>query len=114
MQHLNRLGLEQIGNGQVRITDFERFSKKMNWTPGGEAYTEAYNAYRDSLIELDRKVGKAAVEEIKSISEAHTGDKINITYLSKIIQNSDEAINNALRGMSAQVTDGILEINDGA
>jgi len=46
-------GITSLGNGTVRITDFEAFARHMGWERGGEAYLEAYSQYVDSLIELD-------------------------------------------------------------
>ena len=114
MAHQFSAGIEALGNGQVRIIDWKKFSGTMNWEIGGEAYIEAYNAYNDSLIELDRKAGKQIVEEIKNVSEAKTGDRINITYLTEAIEGGENAINAALLGMGAEVKDGILTIKNGA
>jgi len=114
MLHQYTAGIEALGNGTIRIVDWKKFSSQMNWEVGGEAYMEAYNAYNDSLIELDRKAGKQIVEEIKNVSEAKTGDRINITYLTEAIEGGENAINAALLGMGAEVKDGILTIKNGA
>jgi len=38
MKHSVEMGIESLGNGQIRITDFSRFAEHMNWEVGGEAY----------------------------------------------------------------------------
>ena len=109
-------GLESLGNGKIRIKDWKTFSSKV---PGlgntsNEAVLDAFNSYNDSLIELDRKVGKKITEEIKAIGEAKAGDKINVTYLTETLGMAENEIQAWLFGTGATIENGILTISEGA
>lgn len=111
MQHSLTAGIESLGNGQVRIRDFEDFSRHMNWQVNGEAYLEAYSSYRDALIELETKTSTNITNEIKNLTEARPGDKINLTYLSKTLSGATRAF---LEKHGAIITNSILELDQNA
>jgi len=84
----------------------------MHWRPDSEAYTEAYKAYNDSLIALDKKIGENITEEVKAITEAKAGDRINVTYLVDKLGMAEAALNNVyFNKLGASVNDRILEIS---
>lgn len=111
MQHSLTAGIESLGNGQVRIRDFEAFSRQMNWQVNGEAYLEAYSSYRDALIELETKTSTNITNEIKNLTEARPGDKINLTYLSRMLSGATRAF---LEKHGAIITNSILELDQKA
>ena len=81
-------GLEKIGGGKVRITDFNRFAQQLGLTQdyNSEEYVSALKSYNDAIIELNNKTEKAIAEELSAIGESKGGDKINLTTLYSQIQ----------------------------
>jgi Ca2+-binding EF-hand superfamily protein len=74
MLHASELGMQSLGNGTVRISDFTKFASKMGWDTNSEEYTSAFKSYNDSLIELNRKVESEILEEAQSVADIKVGD----------------------------------------
>jgi hypothetical protein len=90
MENLQGLGLEKIGAGKVRIKDFNTFAAQMGWDFSSEEYTSAFKTYNDSLIALNKKAEKEIGEEVKAISSAKGGDKLNLTkFYDKLVKSVD-------------------------
>ena len=102
---------DKIGNGKIRINDFSKFAASQGWLPGSEEYTSGLKAYNNSLIEINRKVEKTIIEEVKALEGAKGGDLINVTELwSKLGTN----INDALIQYGGYIDKGILHLYDDA
>ena len=107
-------GIKQLGNGKIRIENFQKFAEQMNWEIGGEEYTTAFKAYNDALIELDKKTSSEITEELTSITSASAGDRVNITRLKAALDMSDDQISSYLMGLGATVENGIMTITETA
>ena len=109
------LGIEQIGNGKIRLNDFNAFAQEMGWEYGSEEYLSTFKAYNDSLIELNRQTEKSILEEVKNVISANRGDKINLTYLIDTLgAGAEQILNKQLKEYGASIKNGILTISESA
>ena len=109
------LGIEQIGNGKIRLNNFNAFAQEMNWEYGSEEYLSAFKAYNDSLVELNRQTEKSILEEVKNVISANRGDKVNLTYLINTLgAGAEQILNEQLKEYGASIKNGILTISESA
>ena len=85
MDAADTYGIEQLGNGKIRINKFTDFAKYMGWDASSEEYLSAFKSYNDSLIELNHKTEKSIMDEVKGITSAQGGDWLNLTYFSNAL-----------------------------
>lgn len=111
---MNHDFIESTGFGKIRITDFSEFARYMEFDINSPDYAEAYSAWVDSMIELQNQpkdMMQKAADELKSLSEAKSGDLINLSYLDKALQGS---LAHLVRGYGATLSDGILTLGENA
>ena len=118
-QTLKYTFVESTGFGKVRITDFDRFAKYMNFDINSPEYAEAYNSWVDSMIELQdqpKQIMQNAADQIKNIANAKGGDNINVSYIAKELQwnDLDTALQAKLKEYGASFRNGILHLSEGA
>ena len=118
-QEINNGWFERIGNGKVRITDFNAFADYMQWRRGSEEYTSAFKAYNDSLIQLDKNAKETIYNEINAITSAKPGNQINLTYTTEAIlkffdQDIIGGLDQQLVSYGAFIKDGIMHLSDDA
>jgi hypothetical protein len=68
----------KIGNGKIRINNFDDFLQSIpglaNLDKNSEEYLSAFNAYNNSLVELNRQTEKNILEEVQNVMSAKSGD----------------------------------------
>ena len=114
---INDLGdsLEDLGNGQIRITNFEQFANITGVEKGTEAYVNAYVEFNDAIINSQNKVREGLLNAIKNITDSNTGDSVNIALLTANLPNDIiQALNSELLAYGAKVENGILHLGDNA
>ena len=107
-------GIQQLGNGTIKIVDFTKFASHMNWEVGGAEYVKALEEYNDSLISDMTENAESVVEEITSLTEARAGQKINFTRIQAALNMSDDAFNDYFGEYGVKIKNGILEITSTA
>ena len=104
VNNANTNGIERTSFGKINITDWNIFAEQvfgdqLDQIRNTPEYVSAFEAYNDSLINLNRQTEKAIVEEAKSISGAKRGDWLNLTQLWTSLQ---DIVNNALQEITPE------------
>ena len=86
MDNSESFGFEKIGNGKIRINNFEQFAASVGISGDSEEYVSAFKAYNDSLIELNKNAKEKIYNEVSAITSAKAGDWINLTELSNTLE----------------------------
>ena len=82
MKNQQKYGIQQIGNGKIRIQNFQAFAQSVGLGPSNsEEYIGAFKAYNDSLIEYNRSLEQKITDEFKTLETAKGGDWLNVTSL---------------------------------
>lgn len=114
---LNREIITETGGGTLRIENFDYIAKSLGIEQDSQAYTRAFKAYNDSLIELDTEVTNNILDEVKSVANAQAGkkSKINLTQLyTELDDTTRRALMFRLRLYGGYLSNGILTIQDNA
>lgn len=108
--------ITELGNGQIRINDFDALAKKIGWDTTSDSYINGLKAYNDALLEADKQVQKAVADEISAIKDATSGDRLNLTTFSKKLSNRQRRfLNLHLQQYGAYLEEtGILNLNERA
>ena len=106
--------VKNLGGGKIRITDFDYFAKLTGLLDkSSEEYINVLSQYNDSIIEANRSRADKVLDEIKAVSEAKTGDQINITNLyTGLTESARKGFERWIAKTGAEIENGILNIND--
>ena len=112
LKHPGDFGIESTGFGKVRITDFDRFASFMKFDINSPEYAEAYNSWVDSMIELQNQpvtIMQNAADQLKGLTEAKAGQKLNVSYLDRQMKGALQAV---VEENGSTLINGILTIGD--
>ena len=111
--HWEEYGISQIGNGKIRINDFEVFAANVGLTDiTSEEYISAFKTYNDSLIALDRSTQQNILDELTAITEAKPGSRINLTTIASKLHES--LVNAVIGDLGGYIQNGILTLGEDA
>lgn len=85
--------LESIGGNKVAIKDWRALAEIAGFDYSSPEYISGLSAYNDAIIKMNEATKDAIDDEISKLSSAQGGDLINLTYLTRKIIDSIEAVN---------------------
>jgi len=115
MNNAEAYGLERMGFGKVRITDFKTFANLIGLNEVDQSrpeYAEAYSDYLDYRAELENKEAERveqSIDAIKNLTNSAPETFVNATQFDKILGQDLPTI---AQRYGATVEDGLLHITE--
>ena len=107
-------GIEALGGGKVRISDFTAFARAMGWETDTEEYIEAFKSYNDSLINYRNQTKTQMQSELQALSQMTTSGDVNITRIASEYNLEQYLPAEDLEKYNATLKNGILSLNESA
>lgn len=109
-----KYGIEALGGGKVRISDFTAFADAMGWETDTEEYIEAFKSYNDSLINYRNQTKTQMQAELQALSQITTSGDVNITRIASEYNLEQYLPTEDLEKYGATLKNGILSLNESA
>lgn len=114
LNEADKYGIEALGGGKVRISDFTKFAREMGMETDTEEYLEAFKSYNDSVINYRNQTKTQMQSELQALSQMTTSGDVNITRIASQYHLERYLPTEDLERYGATLKDGILSLNESA